>query len=960
MLLPLIIALLLPGVVSLCPEDDNDLDLDPPEVVIEYGAETLVNCTTTNDDFQEMYWSDGTGQRITEDEETFISWPLSASDWDVKASCTIKLNKSHECSKDLKITVYKRPDRVYLHPLEALVEGRQHQLHCDIINVAPVENLTVRWYANNTLMKTQSFKQTTKTPVNESSTLPVTFRRDDSVVLFRCEAHLDFDSDALVTSDLLFVPVHYAPELNIITNQVLHVQEGDNVTLECEIDANPPPEYQWTSDKGNVWDNTNKLTVTNIRVSADYNCTGTNYLGSTTRQIHINVTNVIMETAASAPVDDTDCSPTLTPSKLAVRFGDPVSIDCNVSASNFEGMGWEATTGGTGLLESSFSTWRVDNLNVWDPKPSCYVTLLNGRQCVSKPSITVYKRPDRVYLHPLEALVEGRQHQLHCDIINVAPVENLTVRWYANNTLMKTQSFNQTTKTPVNESSTLPVTFRRDDSVVLFRCEAHLDFDSDALVTSDLLFVPVHYAPELNIITNQVLKVQEGDNVILECKIDANPPPEYQWTSDKGNVWDNTNKLTVTNIRVSADYNCTGTNYLGSTTRQIHVYVTNVATTTAASAPVDGTVCGSLPVQLTSSMKPMECVTDSDCSPILTPSKLAVRFGDPVSIDCNISASNFKGMGWGATTGGTVYLLSPRLSSWRVDKMEVWDPKPFCYVLLNERRCVSESSITVYKTPDNVLISAFSHKPMVEGTEYPLTCFISSVAPLQNLTVRWYQSSKLLHTDVFYEANGNVTKTPESRAFTLRVVPERGHDGTPFECEVELHLGQEVPKPLTFKSEPYIAVVHFAPTFTQGNHSEDISLGGDVTIGCHAEGNPHPAIHWVYPPADNVKEATWGRQSNITIQQATSTNAGQYICVATNELGKVTRLVTVAIKDEAAQSVLGFSWWYLPLIIISVVIVLFAVTLLHCHRKHGRYSFMTVRTNEEIPLGTKSAAGGIH
>lgn len=79
-----------------------------------------------------------------------------------------------------------------------------------------------------------------------------------------------------------------------------------------------------------------------------------------------------------------------------------------------------------------------------------------------------------------------------------------------------------------------------------------------------------------------------------------------------------------------------------------------------------------------------------------------------------------------------------------------------------------------------------------------------------------------------------------------------------------------------------------------------------MTFGCHVEGNPDPEVHWFYASADNVRETTWGRQKNITIQQATSTNAGHYICVATNEVGMVTRLVTVTIKGNFIDSVVTF------------------------------------------------------
>lgn len=76
----------------------------------------------------------------------------------------------------------------------------------------------------------------------------------------------------------------------------------------------------------------------------------------------------------------------------------------------------------------------------------------------------------------------------------------------------------------------------------------------------------------------------------------------------------------------------------------------------------------------------------------------------------------------------------------------------------------------------------------------------------------------------------------------------------------------------------------------------EIRAGENVTFDCHAEGNPAPEIHWNYTLAGNVRETPGGRQRNVSITEATSTNAGVYACVATNKVGNVTRFVTVMIK----------------------------------------------------------------
>uniref|UniRef100_A0A668TH38 Ig-like domain-containing protein n=1 Tax=Oreochromis aureus TaxID=47969 RepID=A0A668TH38_OREAU len=182
------------------------------------------------------------------------------------------------------------------------------------------------------------------------------------------------------------------------------------------------------------------------------------------------------------------CPLTLTPSETVVTFGDPVSVSCSTSATDVEGMGWEAPFGGTGFEPPPVVTWRVEKLEEWTPSPFCYATLVDGSQCTVSPVITVYKIPDTVSIYPMnqsqmmEKHVHYNKHTrtqywLQCDSINVAPVQFLTVNWYKNNESIMAMSFNDTTtKTPVNESSILKVNISREENVAEFRCEAELDF----------------------------------------------------------------------------------------------------------------------------------------------------------------------------------------------------------------------------------------------------------------------------------------------------------------------------------------------------------------------------------------------------------------------------------------------------------------------------------------------------
>lgn len=94
--------------VSTCPAGKNPLTLDPPEVIIKYGEEVSVNCTSTAEEHEGMWWCNGVTCGDKEEDNTFILLSTLVSEWDVTPLCKIELNDALECSKQLEITVYSK------------------------------------------------------------------------------------------------------------------------------------------------------------------------------------------------------------------------------------------------------------------------------------------------------------------------------------------------------------------------------------------------------------------------------------------------------------------------------------------------------------------------------------------------------------------------------------------------------------------------------------------------------------------------------------------------------------------------------------------------------------------------------------------------------------------------------------------------------------------------------------
>ncbi|KAM7387112.1 hypothetical protein PAMA_009640 [Pampus argenteus] len=244
--------------------------------------------------------------------------------------------------------------------------------------------------------------------------------------------------------------------------------------------------------------------------------------GSRTSFVRLFVGFLLSATGACCPIE-------LTPPSVVLHYGDTVSVNCTTSEDMHDGIGWEASVAGTGLEMVNHLTWSVKNLTQWSVSALCFINPAHT-------SLWKQSFPETISLgYDDDTMREGNQYNFTCDIRNVAPVQNVTVRWYKGDTIIQTHTFDDPSKEPVDLSPVLSYTPTREDEGVKFRCEAHLDLGPDGPqlnVSSEEFNATVLFGPDVQCSTVELL---EGQTLENRCPVTGNPVPVVTWL--KGNEY---------------------------------------------------------------------------------------------------------------------------------------------------------------------------------------------------------------------------------------------------------------------------------------------------------------------------------------------------------------------------------------------------------------------------------------
>ncbi|XP_028288425.1 uncharacterized protein LOC114452991 [Parambassis ranga] len=628
--------------------------------------------------------------------------------------------------------------------------------------------------------------------------------------------------------------------------------------------------------------------------------------------------------------------PAFTTSRVVVKHGDPTNatcIVCQYNCRNVSYSGLEVPIGNYSQEENeAVLRWKADTVTEWDLSFKCYYVDNYNVQCSNTLQVTVYQPPTSVsisFINQTESAPGCEQYSLQCTVQGVAPVENLTVTFYRGHTELGQQKSDRKQKKPATEVFDLTINTTKEDAGADYWCEARLELGPEGPQPP-----PVMASGKLS----ATFYCLESDPTTLPPNNPTTPPTATTTVSTTTRPAMTTTTTPTTPPKITTDPNSSTGNT--SVHRCIMCFMLLLFALLRkwqrAGPPLDIYSSSSFYFRIQTDLSPpaweqrvflfhqrtfihnppgrgnmsslyiclVVCLWSSlrgfhvsaNCNetctdkPVFTPPRLAVMYGDPFSMTCQVCKQDCdEDSPLGVETPIGVKKQNGTEVLWTVDKTTEWDMRPKCYYENNDGvQCCTTASVIVYQPPVNVSIRFVNHSgPLLAGHQYTVQCTVQDVAPVGNLIVTFYRGE----TELGQQRSDMKQKKPVTEVLTWTIYAREEDGEASYWCKAKLALESKEP---FVDSENLITTVHYGPQVPTNTRVIKITEGSPLYLDCSAKGNPSPTYAWMVPPKVHPESSHDG--ADLTIQTVSFDHAGDYSCNVRNTVGNVTRTFRVEVQ----------------------------------------------------------------
>ncbi|XP_067829028.1 intercellular adhesion molecule 2-like isoform X3 [Heptranchias perlo] len=281
------------------------INTNPPAV--EFGDSLEVNCSTTcADPSMTVEYKPGIHPNRTNSRDWITDRFPSIQNWDLVVPCSIIcLSDNNKLKEEKKVvTVYNRELKI-TSPPEVLKVNKTYSLECIGPRVYPKNKLILTWLRGSEIVQRVSTGE--KGSPDEDKRLwnvfNLTASGSDDGQEYTCLAEVDLGSNTTkpITNSSVTLQTYYKPQNTSISvnnktvsGSPIHVSKGDEVTMTCDTNGNPPATFQWEAPSKGSNDETGPPGVLRIsRATSEhhgiYKCRATNKYGTDENEVDIRV-----------------------------------------------------------------------------------------------------------------------------------------------------------------------------------------------------------------------------------------------------------------------------------------------------------------------------------------------------------------------------------------------------------------------------------------------------------------------------------------------------------------------------------------------------------------------------------------------------------------------------------------------------------------------------------------------
>ncbi|XP_068686464.1 hemicentin-2-like isoform X2 [Montipora foliosa] len=703
---------------------------------------------------------------------------------------------------------------------------------------------------------------------------------------YRCTATNGIGKAATATRH---VNVFYPPR--VISTQTQHtVNDTQDVRLVCNASGNPLPEITWSKRHNSSLLNAHfgVLVIKTIKKtdSGEYQCNATNGIGEDAIAIFTVVVNY---------------APIINPltKRFNVTEGNDVELDCISDGMPLPVVTW--TKVGKVLNVSHSADGRISIINATRTDAGIYIcTVTNG---IGKPAkatryLNVFYPPSIINTHSNHTVTEQQDLRLKC---NASGNPQPEIIW--------TKTSNSTRLTTVG--GVLVVKNVKNNDSGDYQCKASNGIGDDAI---SIVTIIVNYAPAINLPTKRY-NVTEGNDVDLACTSHGKPLPIVTWTKisqASSDSYPSGQQLAIThaNRTDAGTYVCTATNGIGkpaNATRYLNVFYPPSIINTHSNHTVTEQQDLRLKCNATGNPQPEIIWTKISNSTRLTTvgGVLVVKnVKNNDSGDYQCKASN--GIGDDAISIVTIIVnhapaINPPTKRYNVTEGNHVDLEctshgtPLPIVTWTK---ISQASSDSYPSGQRL---AITHANRSDAGTYVCTATngIGKSATARRYLNVFYPPSIIIthrnHTvteqqDLRLKCNASGNPQPEiiwtkiSNSTRLTTVGDvlvvksvKNNDSGDYQCKASNGIGDDAISIVTI-------IVNHAPAINPPTKRYNVTEGNHVDLECTSHGTPLPIVTWT--KISQASSDSYPSGQRLAITHANRSDAGTYVCTATNGIGK--------------------------------------------------------------------------